>query len=307
VGGLTAEWADALGLEQGTAVSAPIIDAHAAVPGCGVTSPGQLVIILGTSSCHMLMGAERKLVPGIQGVVDGGILPGYFGYEAGQAATGDVLDWYVERLLGNTGEREAAAHRELTDKAARLPAGSTGLLVLDWWNGNRSILINPELSGLIVGITKGTRPEELYRALIEGTAFGTLRILENFAEYGVPVNEIYVCGGVADKNELLLQVYADVTGRALRRAAAPQVCALGAAMFGAVAAGAAKGGHDSMGDAVKAMVAAGEFLVQPVPGNEKVYRLLYKKWCELHDYFGRGANDVMAFLRTMRSRPDDLG
>lgn len=298
-GRLQRAWAERLGLATGTTVSAPIIDAHAAVPGAGVTGPGKMVMILGTSTCHMLLSEREERVLGIQGVVRDGILPGFYGYEAGQAACGDLFDWLVDRLLGG-GDAAGAMHQRLSAEAAAIPAGGTGLLVLDWWNGNRSVLVDPHLSGLIVGLTRGTRPAELYRALIEGTAFGTRRILDAFAERGLTVDEILACGGIAQRNPVLLQIYADVTGRPLRRVSAPEVCARGAAVFAAVAAGTACGGFETVAAAVAAMVPGGETIVQPSAGNTKMYDSLYQHWLRLHDHFGRGGHEVMAYLRSMR-------
>ncbi len=302
VGGLTREWARRLRLQEGLAVSAPIIDAHAAVPGAGVTKGGSLVAILGTSACHMLLFEREVVVPGIQGVVEDGILPGWFGYEAGQAAFGDTFDWFVEKLLGTPPSDRAHVHAELSRKAAKLPAGKSGLLVLDWWNGNRSILVDPRLTGLIVGLTRATRPEEIYRALIEGAAFSTRRIVENFVEHGVPIDELLACGGVAEKNELVLQLLADVTGRRVVRVGSSEVCALGAAIFGAVAAGAPRG-HATVSAAIEAMAARERSDVLPRTGETKMYELLYRRFERLHDHFGRhfgSSDDVMPLLRELR-------
>jgi L-ribulokinase len=308
-GGLTREWAARLKLKEGTPVSAAIIDAHAAVPGAGVTKPGAMVAILGTSACHMLLTEKEILVPGIQGVVEEGILPGLFGYEAGQAAFGDTFEWYVERLLGTPHAEQGRVHQELSRKAAALPAGKSGLLVLDWWNGNRSILVDPRLSGLIVGLTAATKPEELYRALIEGAAFSTRKIIENFVAHGVAVDEVVACGGIAEKSELVLQLLADVTGRPIVRVNAPEVCALGAAIFGAVAAepvAAAASIRGNMSRAIGAMAARDRRTIQPRPGETKLYDVLYRRWERLHDHFGHfakadgGGDDVMRFLRELR-------
>ena len=305
-GELEPEFAAALGLREGTPVSAPVIDAHAAVPGAGMLRAGQLVLILGTSSCHMLLGDREVLVPGIQGVVRDGILPGFFAYEAGQASSGDMLDWWVERILGRVGD-EAAAHRELTAAAAKLGPGGSGLLALDWWNGNRSILVDPWLSGLLIGMTKSTEPADIYRALLEASAFGTRCILENFSEHGVDVDEILLCGGMAEKNVLLPQVYADVTGRPLRAAASPQVCALGAAVFGALAAGARGGGYDVIADAATAMVPAASATFTPDAASRERYDELYQLWIELHDHFGRKTPETMARLRRLRDLAESMG
>ncbi len=302
VGGLTGAWASRLALPIGTPVSAAIIDAHAAVAGAGVTTSGVLVAILGTSACHMLIDRREVLVPGIQGVVADGILPGFYGYEAGQAAFGDTFDWYVERLLGTPSADQPRVHADLAHRAAALPAGKSGLLVLDWWNGNRSVLVEPRLTGLIVGLTHATRPEQLYRGLIEGAAFSTRKIIESFVSHGLPVDEVVVCGGIAEKNELVLQLLADITGRRIARVATGEVCALGAAIFGAVAAGGPRG-CATVDEAVATMAARDRRIVQPRPGETKMYDLLYSRWLRLHDHFGRlrepGADDVMLFLRDL--------
>ena len=308
-GRLTRAWSARLRMKEGTPVSAAIIDAHAAVPGAGVTKPGSMVAILGTSACHMLLSEREQLVPGIQGVVEEGILPGLFGYEAGQAAFGDTFEWYVERLLGAPHEARGRVHAELSTKAAALPAGKSGLLVLDWWNGNRSILVDPRLSGLVVGLTGSTRPEELYRALIEGAAFSTRKIVENFVAHGVAVDEVVACGGIAERSELVLQLLADVTGKPMVRICAPEVCALGAAICGAVAAEPlAAGGsiRGNMARAIERMAARDRRTIQPRPGETKLYDALYRRWERLHDHFGRlgdgsgGGDDVMRFLRELR-------
>jgi L-ribulokinase len=308
-GRLTRAWAARLRVNEGTPVSAAIIDAHAAVPGAGVTKPGSMVAILGTSACHMLLSEREQFVPGIQGVVEDGIVPGLFGYEAGQAAFGDTFEWFVERLLGAPHEARGRLHAELSARAAALPAGKSGLLVLDWWNGNRSILVDPRLSGLVVGLTGSTRPEELYRALIEGAAFSTRKIVENFVANGVAVDEVVACGGIAEKSELVLQLLADVTGRPIVRVNAPEVCALGAAICGAVAAEPIASGESirsNMARAIGRMAARDRRTIQPRPGEAKLYGALYRRWERLHDHFGRlgdpkeGGDDVMRFLRELR-------
>jgi L-ribulokinase len=301
-GRITAEAAKAYGLRQGIPVSHAIIDAHAAVPGCGVKEPGKMVIILGTSSCHMLMHPRQVLVEGIQGVVRDGILPGYHGYEAGQAATGDIFAWFA-RTLVPANDREKAGEKMLAglqEKAVALEPGESGLIALDWWNGNRSVLINPELSGLLMGMTLNTRPEEIFRALLEATGFGTRMIIENFTREGVPVEEVIVCGGMAEKNPLLLQIYADITGRPLARAAAAQTCALGAAIFGAAAAGRARGGYDSVEEAVAAMAPRPSETFHPDRETVAVYERLFTLYKEVHDHFGRGGGRIMERLRELR-------
>ena len=215
---LTAEMAEATGLAAGTPVAASIIDAHAAAPACSMAQSGRLAIIMGTSLCHMLLGDEKKIVEGCGGLVKDGIIPGFWGYEAGQAAVGDIYGWFFKTALTaetgrQAGERNMAPEDWLTEKAAALEAGESGLVALDWWNGSRSVLMDAELSGVIVGLTLTTRPEEIYRALIESTAFGTRVVIDAFEDQGVPIRDIVACGGLAEKSPLVMQIFADVTGR----------------------------------------------------------------------------------------------
>jgi L-ribulokinase len=305
-GGLTVDAARRLGLKPGTPVGVSIIDAHAAVPAAGVAAPGKMLIILGTSGCHLVLGREGEAFEGIAGVVQDGILPGYFGYEAGQPATGDILAWFTRRGVPAAYQQEADArgisvHQLLTEKAVALRAGETGLLALDWWNGNRSVLMDADLSGVLLGLTLDTRPEDVYRALIEGTAFGTRLILENFSRNGVPVEEIIAAGGLAERNELLMQIYADVAGRPIRIARSSQACALGAAILGAVAAGSAQGGYDDLAEAVARMGGVRDTAYQPQAAAHERYDQLYGEWLRLHDYFGRGENGVLKKLRGWRA------
>ena len=241
-GGLKAELARKTGLLPGTPVCVGNIDAHAAVPACGVTTPGTLVMIMGTSTCHLLLGDNRQDVEGICGVVKNGVVNGLWGYEAGQAGVGDLFAWFIDHALPASVQREAAAaglsvHQLLQKQAGVLKPGESGLLALDWWNGNRSVLVNADLSGFLLGATIGTRPHEIYRALIEATAFGTRKIIEAFISEKVPIKRLIACGGLAQKNPLLLQIYADVTQRPISLAETDQASALGAAMHAAVAAG----------------------------------------------------------------------
>ncbi|MFQ5343896.1 MAG: ribulokinase [Anaerolineae bacterium] len=304
VGGLTEALARRLGLAAGTPVAAPIIDAHAAVPGGGVTGPGTMYMIMGTSTCHMLMSESEKLVEGIAGVVEDGIVPGLFGYEAGQAGVGDIFAWFVENSVPPAYHREAESrgvslHAVLTEYAQRRRPGETGLLALDWWNGNRSTLVDAELSGLLVGATLGTKPEDIYRALIEATAFGTRVIIEAFTGQGVPVEAI-VAGGGLTENPLLMQIYADVTGRQIDVAGSGLASALGAAMLGAVAAGRAGGGYDTLAEAAANMAPSPEESYRPNAEHRPVYDVLYDEYRRLYDYFGRGDNNVMKVLRKVR-------
>jgi len=281
-GGLTPEMAEAMGLLPGTAVAVGNVDAHAAVPGVGVVTPGKMVMVMGTSICHMLLGTEEKMIEGMCGVVEDGIIPGYYGYEAGQSAVGDIFEWFVEQAVPGYVQEQAAregvgVHEWLEKRASAYKPGQTGLLALDWWNGNRSVLVDTDLTGLLIGCTLLTKPEEIYRALLEATAFGTRKIVEAFHSGGVEVNELYACGGLPQKNRLLMQIYADVTGREIKVAASKQTPAVGAAMFGAVAAGKAAGGFDSIFEAAK-LARIREETFKPIPANVAVYDKLYREY-----------------------------
>jgi len=241
------------------------------------------------------------------GVVEDGIIPGLYGFEAGQSAVGDIFAWFVDALVPPVYHREAErtgmdVHAVLEREAARLAPGQSGLLALDWWNGNRSILVDVDLSGLLLGATLSTKAPEVYRALIEATAYGTRVIVEALEGSGVAVDEIVACGGLPERNRLLMQIYADVTGRGFAVAASPQTPALGSAMFAAVAAGAAAGGYDSIEDAAARMAHLREERYVPDAGRAAVYDDLFAEYRTLHDYFGRGTNDVMKRLRAIRAR-----
>ncbi|MGG3454342.1 ribulokinase [Paenibacillus rhizolycopersici] len=304
-GGLLPEMAEMMGLTPGIAVAVGNVDAHAAVPAVGVVSPGKLVMAMGTSICHMLLGTEEKQVEGMCGVVEDGIIPGLYGYEAGQSAVGDIFEWYVEEALPayvkEAAEKEGLnVHQWLEREAAAYQPGQTGLLALDWWNGNRSVLVDTDLTGLIVGMTLLTKPQEIYRALLESTAFGTRKIVDAFDQNGVRVDALYACGGLPQKNRLLMQIYADVTNREIFVADSKQTPALGAAMFAAVAAGEAAGGYDSILDAAGKMARVKEETFKPIPAHVEVYEKLYQEYSQLHDYFGRGENDVMKRLKRIK-------
>jgi L-ribulokinase len=305
-GGLSEQAAQWTGLKPGTAVAIANVDAHVAVPAATVTEPGRMVMIMGTSICHMVLGAEEHIVPGMCGYVEDGIIPGYFGYEAGQSCVGDHFAWFVENCVPSAYEQEAKErsvdiHQLLEEKAAQLNPGESGLLALDWWNGNRSVLVDVDLTGLLIGATLATKAEEIYRALIEATAYGTRIIVETFQQNGVPIHELVACGGLPEKNKLLMQIYADVTGRPFGVSASQQTPALGSAMFGAVAAGKDLGGYDSIYEAAKAMAHLKDEMYIPNPKNQEVYEKLYAEYVILHDYFGRGANDVMKRLKEIRN------
>jgi L-ribulokinase len=305
-GRLTAQAAAWMGLREGTAVAAATIDAHAAVPGAGVAEPGGMVLILGTSTCHMLVDRKQHIVPGISGVVADSIIPGLFGYEAGQAGVGDIFEWFVENAVPS-GYSQLAAQRGISvydllqEEASGQIPGESGLLALDWWNGNRSVLVDANLSGLLIGATLGTSPPDIFRALIEATAFGTKIIIDTFEANGVAVNELVAAGGLAARNKLLLQIYADVTGREFREAGSEMASALGAAMFGAVAAGREEGGYDSIADAAHSMASYRDRSYRPDARNTSIYREIFTEYRKLHDYFGRGGNDVMKRLRELRA------
>jgi len=285
-GTLTEQWAQKLGLPAGIPVAVGAFDAHLGAVGSGI-APGKLIKIIGTSSCDMLVSeSSRDLadIPGICGIVDGSILPGYFGLEAGQSAVGDIFNWFVNYI--QAGGKTAGSHEALTERAAKLKPGQSGLLALDWNNGNRTILVDQRLTGLLIGQTLHTKPEEIYRALIEATAFGALTIINRFEEYGVKVSEIINCGGIAEKNPLLMQIYADVTGREMKISRSAQSCALGACIAGAVVAGKSAGGYDNFAAAQAAMCGIKDATYKPIPENNSVYQKLYALYKQMHDAFG---------------------
>ena len=306
-GGLTEETAVWTGLKPGTAVAVANVDAHVAVPAATVVDTETMVIIMGTSNCHMVCGTEEKLVPGICGYVEDGILPGLIGYEAGQSCVGDHFMWFVENCVPGSYEKEAkdtgvSIHELLTEKASRLNPGQSGLVALDWWNGNRSVLVDVDLTGLMVGMTLATKPEEMYRALLEATAYGTRMIIETLEENGVPVKDIVGAGGLPKKNPLLMQIYADVTGREIKVIGTTQSGALGSALMGAVAAGEEAGGYNSISDASKAMTKLADESYSPNYAAKKVYDELFAEYKLLHDTYGRGVNDVMKRLKKISAR-----
>lgn len=291
-GRLTPTMAKRLGLDFGIPVAVGNIDAHAAVTGCGVTQPGTLVAILGTSSCHLLLANERRDAEGVAGVVRDGVIPGLWAYEAGQAGVGDMFAWFVEKFF----PKDRKAHARLESAAAKLKPGESGLLALDWWNGSR-LLIDADLTGVIAGLKLSTQPHEIYRALIEASAYGTRRIIEAFASKGIRIDEVVACGGLSQKNELLLQIYADVTGRTLKVAAAEQACALGAAIHGAVAAGV----YSDLHAATKAMTERASRKFVPNKNASAVYDQLYAEYLRLHDWLGRDKNSVVKRLKAIRA------
>jgi L-ribulokinase len=303
VGTLSKDWSGRLGLPPSTAVAAPMIDAHAAALGAGLKKAGTLFMIMGTSTCHMLLSDQEVLIPGMCGVAKDGILPGLFGYEAGQPAVGDIFGWLVKQGLPpsfheEAHQRKCSLHQVVSEKAARLEAGENGLLALDWWNGNRSILNNADLSGMILGYSLSTQPEEIYRALVEATAFGARIIAENFATRGVPVDRILAGGGLT-RNPLVLQIYADVLGQDVEVAGAVHVAALGAAILAAVAAGSDGGGHATIEQAIERMAPPPSLRVTFSQKNRGIYDSLYVIYRQLHDYFGRETS-TMQTLQSLR-------
>ncbi|MCZ2403184.1 ribulokinase [Paenarthrobacter sp. Z7-10] len=299
-GTLSAEAAAWTGLPAGIAVAVGNVDAHVSAPAAKAVAPGQMVAIMGTSTCHIMNGNQLREVPGMCGVVDGGILDGLWGYEAGQSGVGDIFGWFVKtgvpaRYYDDAAERGLGIHEHLTELAAGQRIGQHGLLALDWQSGNRSVLVDHELSGLILGQTLATRPEDSYRALLEATAFGTRTIIEAFNSSGVPVTEFVVAGGLP-RNRLLMQIYADVINLPLRTLGSSQGPALGAAIHAAVAAGA----YPDVLAASEAMGSAPADVYLPVQENVQAYDALFAEYTALHDYFGRGGNDVMHRLKAIQ-------
>ncbi|MCH2278173.1 MAG: ribulokinase [Vicinamibacterales bacterium] len=299
VGMLTSEKASLLTLSAGTPVAVPIIDAHAAVLGATVVTPGRMVAVLGTSTCHMLLAENHAPVEGVAGIVKDGIVKGLYGYEAGQAAVGDIFGWFA-RLVDPDGLGGSDTFARLEADAAAVGPGGNGLVALDWWNGNRSVLANTDLSGLIVGLSLQTTPGELYRSLIEATGFGTRRVLDAFESEQIPVNELVATGGLATRSPLLLQLYANITKRPICRAASPNASALGAAILGALAAGPERGGYALLESAVAHMARLEPETIQPDPAAGEQYDALYREYLELHDHFGRDGTALMSRLRRLR-------
>jgi L-ribulokinase len=301
-GGLTAQAAAWTGLPEGIAVAVGNVDAHVTSPAAQAIEPGQMLMVMGTSTCHVMNGDELAEVPGMCGVVRGGITPGLWGYEAGQTGVGDIFGWFVDhcvppRYHDEARERGLDVHGYLSQLAGEQEVGQHGLVALDWNNGNRSVLVDHELSGLIVGLTLSTRAEDVYRALIEATAFGTRTIIESFEASGLPVRELFVAGGLL-KNPVIMQIYADVTRHALHLIESDQGPALGAAMHAAVAAGA----YPDIHAASAAMGRVRRDVYAPDESRAGAYDALYEHYARLHDHFGRGGDDVMHALRRIRPR-----
>lgn len=304
-GEITPEAAKLTGLKEGTAVAVANVDAHVTIPAVKIDGPGKMLAIMGTSTCHILMGTEEKMVPGMCGVVEDGVLPGFYGYEAGQSCVGDHFAWFIDHCLPADYYEDAKAqgkniHQYLREKAGRLKVGESGLVALDWWNGNRSCLVDVDLTGMMLGMTLATKPEDIYRALIEATAYGTRKIIETFEASGVPVDEFYASGGISQKDPMTMQIYADVIKKPIKIAGSTQGPALGSAIFGAVAAGKANGGYDDPFEASHVMGNLKDIEYHPIAENSAVYDKLYAEYSTLHDYFGRGENDVMKRLKQIK-------
>jgi L-ribulokinase len=302
-GQLTGDWAARTGLREGIPVAVGAFDAHLGAIGAGI-APGTLVKIIGTSTCDIAvwpLKAKLADIPGLCGIVSGSVLPDCYGLEAGQSAVGDIFNWFVNYI--QPGGAEAGSHEALTRGAGRLRAGESGLLALDWNNGNRTVLVDQRLTGLLLGQTLYTTPAEIYRALIEATAFGALTIINRFEEYGVRISQVVNCGGIAEKNPLVMQIYADVTGRPMKVSRSAQTCALGAAVAAAVVAGV----HRDFTSAIGAMTGLKPRVFKPDAAAHAVYRDLYSLYSVLHDAFGKargqgGLHAVMKQLIDLRAR-----
>jgi L-ribulokinase len=306
-GFLTEKSAKLLGLKSGIAVSVGNVDAHVCVPAVKIDGKGKMLAIMGTSTCHMLLGEKQEMVRGICGVVKDGILPGFFGYESGQSCVGDHFAWFIDNCLPAAYSEQANnqnknIHSYLREKSECLYPGESGLVALDWWNGNRSVLVDVDLTGLILGMTLQTRPEEIYRALIEATAYGTRKIVETYKTAGIEVNEFYASGGISQKDAMTMQIYADVLNMPVKIAGSDQGPALGSAIFAAVAAGEEKGGYESVAKAAESMGKLKDIVYYPDEKRAEVYNALYQEYNILHDYFGCGINDVMKRLKNLKQR-----
>ncbi len=300
-GGLTEDMAAKLGLNPGTAIAVANVDAHVSAPAVKATEPGVMVMIMGTSTCHIMSDDALQDVDGMCGVVMGGIIPGLYGYEAGQSGVGDIFAWFVDNAVPpeyHDAAQQAGLnlHEYLEQEAAKQAVGEHGLIALDWWNGNRSTLVDADLTGMMVGMTLATRAPDIYRALIESTAYGTREIIEAFEARGIAVKELVAAGGLPEKNALLRQIYADVTGRSFKLAGSSQTPALGSAMHAAVAAGI----YPDIKAAAEKMGKLKDEVVQPIAENKAVYDKLYAEYKTLYDYFGRGTNDVMKRLKAIK-------
>ena len=301
VGYVSKEAAALMGLCEGTPVATPIIDAHASIPAIGITEPGTLIIVLGTSSAQMVHSKEESHIKGICGYLKDAVFDGLYTYEASQACCGDHLDWFVKNCVPYEYKADAEKqginiHKYLRSKAERLKVGESGLLALDWNNGNRSILADSSLTGAIFGLTLRSKPEEIYRALIEAAAFGAKRIVDAFEESGIKIDRVVASGGIAEKDSMTVGIYADILDRTITVPDAPMSAAKGSAIYGAVAAGIYENAEIASN---KLGIKSGK-TYEPKAENVRVYEKLYREYCVLHDYFGRGENDLLKKLRSIR-------
>ncbi len=303
-GTLTEEWAQRLGLTTQTAVAAGIIDAHAAVIGAGVYRPGQALLIAGTSGCQLMLDSRAVSVPGVCGYAKDSVVPGLYAYESGQPCVGDMFDWFVRRCVPADYAAQAQSagislHQLLTEKAAALSPGQSGLVALDWWNGQRSPFVDDDLSGVMLGLTLHTRPEEQYRALLESSAYGVRLIFDTYHKAGLDVCEVYVCGGIARKNDLMMQIYADVLGCSVHLSSSEQACALGAAILAAAAGDC----HASLHAAMDAMAAQPEATIRPQPQHTATYDQLYQIYADAAHHFAL-QSDALHRLMALRRGKD---
>ncbi len=304
-GCITEESAKWTGLLPGTAVSVGVGDAHGAVPGAGIIEPDIMLMVIGTSGCDMMASSQEIKVPGMCGICEDGILPGYFGYEAGQSCMGDHFAWFVNycanaEIVEGAKKAGKSTTSYLNDLAAEIKPGESGLLALDWWNGNRSVLVDVDLTGAIFGLTTTTTGPEIYKALVEAVAYGKRMIVETFLKHGVQIAKLFATGGIAEKSAFVMQTFADVINMPIYVAEAPQATAMGAAMFGAVAAGSKAGGYDTIAEAGKTMGSGVKTTYYPNPKAAKVYEKLYAEYVKLHNYFGRDTNSVMKKLKNIK-------
>lgn len=304
-GYINEEGARLTGLRAGTPVAPMRIDAHSSVVGVGGHEPGKMVLIIGTGMGMILQGREEHAFPGLNGVCYGSVVPSCYGYETGLSSCGDLFEWFAKHCVPTSDIQAARDHdmtvlQYLTEKLGRYRPGETGLLALDWWNGNRSILVDGALSGMILGLTLQTKPEEILRALFEATGFSAKLIIDEHEKNGVEVKELVAVGGIAEKNPVLIQIYADIIGCPIAVPEVRQACALGTAIYAAVVAGSRGGGYDTLEEAIEAMACKKAKHYMPDMENHRIYQKLFKEYRTLHDYFGRGGNDVMKRLMALK-------
>ncbi len=310
VGLVSLESAQKYSLPKTAVVACPYPDAHVATPALGISQAGEMFGIFGTSACFMLIDNKEIFVPGICGYIEDGLIPNYYGYESGLCCTGDLYSWFSDNLCPSSYAEEAKAKgisplRLLVEKASKQKPGQSGIIALDWWNGNRNILVDADLSGLIIGMNLQTKPEDIFRSLIEATAFATRVIFENFAQHGLPVNKFVAGGGIARKDPFTMQLYADVLGIDIQIAGSSQIPALASAIFASVAAGEARGGYKTIEEASEKMKNVSDVIYYPNKEAKKVYDLLFAEYKNLHDYFGRGGNDIMKRLKNITQKEED--